>query len=194
MKQEIEIEFKNLVTKEEFELLTDTFSLHNSFISQTNYYFDTEALSLKDHGAALRIRVKKNTYTLTLKQPHDVGLFETHETLTKDEAMRIIDEGLIPNSTIASRIEALGISPSSLTYLGELTTSRAETEYEGGVLVLDHSHYLSCNDYELEYEVTDEAAGYTSFISLLETYCIPKRKTDNKIKRFFLQKQKEATQ
>jgi uncharacterized protein YjbK len=194
MKQEIEIEFKNLLTKEEFETLTNAFSLQQSFISQTNYYFDTHELSLKSHGAALRIRLKKDTYTLTLKQPHDIGLLETHETVTEEEAKRIIAGEDIPSGAITGRIKDLGVSPSALTYLGELTTSRAETSYEEGVLVLDHSHYLSCDDYELEYEVQDEERGHASFLSLLKTYHIPQRKTDNKIKRFFLQKQKKNSQ
>jgi uncharacterized protein YjbK len=189
--QEIEIEFKNLLTKEEFYHLTKTFSLEQSFVSQTNYYFDTSTLSLKNHGAALRIRLKKDTYTLTLKQPHDVGLLETHETLTKEEAQCIIAGGSIPNGAIATRISDLGVDTALLTYLGELTTSRAETKYEDGLLVLDHSHYLSCDDYELEYEVQDEERGHQSFLSFLKTHHIPERKTDNKIKRFFLQKQKE---
>ncbi|WP_368895813.1 CYTH domain-containing protein, partial [Priestia megaterium] len=44
MKQEIEIEFKNIVTKEEFDRLRSHFQLtEDQFVSQENHYFDTPA-------------------------------------------------------------------------------------------------------------------------------------------------------
>lgn len=71
-----------------------------------------------------------------------------------------------------------------MTHIGSLTTHRAEIEYKGGLLVLDHSEYLGVEDFELEYEVTDEAAGKRIFISLLEEKRIPMRPADKKIARF----------
>ena len=60
MKQEIEIEFKNIITQEEFKQLLYTFSIKDEdFITQENHYFDTETFSLKNNGCALRIRKKK---------------------------------------------------------------------------------------------------------------------------------------
>lgn len=60
MVQELEIEFKNLLTKEEFHRLADFFQLtEKDFAEQENYYFDTKYFALKKHGAALRIRKKR---------------------------------------------------------------------------------------------------------------------------------------
>lgn len=57
MAQEIEIEFKNLLTKNEFEKLTQAYQLDNEdFVLQENHYFDTKSFALKHKGAALRIR------------------------------------------------------------------------------------------------------------------------------------------
>lgn len=51
-----------------------------------NHYFETPNFSLKEAGSALRIRHKGETYTLTLKQPAEVGLLETHQVVTENEA------------------------------------------------------------------------------------------------------------
>ncbi|WP_371932069.1 CYTH domain-containing protein [Mesobacillus subterraneus] len=53
---------------------------------------------------------------------------------------------------------------------------------------MDHSYYLNTEDYELEYEVTDETEGYKIFSELLDELKIPLRATDNKIKRFYTAK------
>ncbi|MBD3110171.1 CYTH domain-containing protein [Bacillus sp. AGMB 02131] len=192
MHQEIEIEFKNLLTKTEFDKLCDSFSLKESdFILQENHYFDSENFSLKNKGCALRIRKKKNSYEMTLKQPAEEGLLETNETLSEDEAKAIIASNRIPEGQIAKIIrEELEVEPESVIYFGSLRTHRAETEYEGGLLVIDHSMYLNKEDYELEYEVSDFSAGQKIFLELLKTLNIPVRQTDNKIKRFYTAKYK----
>jgi len=190
MHQEIEIEFKNLLTKEEFHLLCDRFSLsEGDFIIQENHYFDSKDFALKNKGCALRIRKKKAHYEMTLKQPVEEGLLETNETISEDEAKSIIANNRIPKGAIAKIIhEELEIAPDSVIYFGSLSTRRAETEYEGGLLVIDHSMYLNKEDYELEYEVSNFSTGQKIFIELLKSLNIPTRQTDNKIKRFYTAK------
>src|SRR5699024_2293642 len=87
MSQEIEIEYKNLLTKQEFDYLLGHFPFPQNSQKQTNFYFETENFSLKENGAALRIREKDGHYRLTLKEPHPDGLLETHDPLTEAEAM-----------------------------------------------------------------------------------------------------------
>ncbi|WP_212685903.1 CYTH domain-containing protein, partial [Salmonella enterica] len=83
MAQEIEIEFKNLLTEEEYLKLLSNLPFPKYSQTQTNYYFETEDFSLKAHGSALRIREKNGNYTLTLKETHELGLLETHDALTE---------------------------------------------------------------------------------------------------------------
>src|SRR5690625_2716737 len=85
MAEEIEIEFKTLINEEDFERLRTKLPFFEKPIIQTNYYFDTIDYSLKRQPCALRIREKENNYTLTLKQPHQDGILETHDKLTKKE-------------------------------------------------------------------------------------------------------------
>ncbi len=58
--QEIEIEFKNILTKQEFDTLLQWFQIKSEqFQPQTNYYFDTEDYLLKKNESALRIKKKR---------------------------------------------------------------------------------------------------------------------------------------
>ncbi|MBH0347536.1 MULTISPECIES: CYTH domain-containing protein [Bacillus] len=191
MTQEIEIEFKNIVTEEEFNTLCKSFSIEG-FMKQVNHYFETPNFSLKEAGSALRIRHKGETYTLTLKQPAEVGLLETHQVITADEARLMMETNTIIQGAVVDQLHKLQIPVSALTYMGSLTTERAETLFEGGTLVFDHSFYYNHDDYEIEFEVQDEEAGKAAFIHLLKQHDIPIRHTNNKVKRFFLAKQNKA--
>lgn len=192
MSQEIEIEFKNLLTIEEFEKIKDIFTIkENDFIKQDNHYFDTPGFLLKEHGAALRIRKKKNKFIMTLKEPAEIGLLETHQNLTEDEAAEMLRTGKPLSGEIAQRLSKLGIDVDAITYFGTLSTYRAERPYQNGLLILDHSCYLSTEDYEIEYEVQDEEIGKAAFKQLLTKLDIPSRLTKNKVRRFYEQKVKE---
>ncbi len=186
MNQEIEIEFKNLLSKEEFQSLLTEYSLtQDHFTLQQNYYFDSAAFDLKKKGAALRIRHKKGTYMLTLKQPIENGILETHQVLTNDSARDMLSGDTIVQGEVRTIIERLNIKPSQIRYLGTLETNRAEINYLEGILVLDHSKYFDQEDYELEYEVKEFLKGQEDFFEFLKKKAIPKRSTENKIMRFF---------
>ncbi|WLR51599.1 CYTH domain-containing protein [Bacillus tianshenii] len=189
MSQEVEIEFKNLLTKEEFNLLYDRFQLtEEMFWEQANIYFDTPDFTLRDARCALRIRYKNNQYTLTLKEPHGDDLLETHQSLSEAEAAHMLEQGGCIPGDVSSRIEHLGLNPSAISNLGELRTKRTEIKQDDATIVFDHSFYLDTEDYELEMEVTNRKKGEKQFEELLMQYKIPKRDTPNKIRRFFSRK------
>ncbi|PEJ60801.1 CYTH domain-containing protein [Bacillus sp. AFS002410] len=187
MAKEIEIEFKNLLTKEEFENLKTFFQINESrFQPQTNFYFETPNFSIKEHGGALRIRKKSSTsYTLTLKIRQTVGHLEINQKISESEASNMLETSVLPDGEVKEYINEVKLDLNDLKLIGELTTNRVEFPYEDGLLVLDHSTYLNHEDYELEFEVTDENIGKQQFINLLMNHQIPERKTLNKIKRFF---------
>ncbi|ANB59502.1 CYTH domain-containing protein [Anoxybacteroides amylolyticum] len=189
MKQEVEIEFKNMLTKDEFLRMKQAFHIDDdAFLYQENHYFDTPMFSLKAKGAALRIRVKQNTCTLTLKQTIEEGVLETHEPLTTEEAQSLLTNSATFPLGIKTMLQSLGVVPDTLRYFGTLATHRAQIPYESGLLVLDHSLYLQTEDYEVEYETTDRVGGKAIFERLLTTMNIPIRPTKNKIKRFYAKK------
>ncbi|MGM0826865.1 MAG: CYTH domain-containing protein [Bacillota bacterium] len=192
MAQEIEIEFKNLVTEDEFTRLTSHFHVKDEdFSSQDNHYIDTSDYQLKGKQSALRIRERNGTYTLTLKTPLEEDLLETNQRLTKEESELLLHQGTFPEGEVKDVLNSLQIHTQSLHYFGTLTTSRAEIDYKDGLLVFDKSSYLQKVDYELEYEVKERKSGESIFLNLLEELNIPLRETDNKIKRFYLEKLKK---
>lgn len=189
MSETIEIEFKNLLTKVEYENLLKTFNVERKdIIKQSNHYFDTPDFALKNLGSALRIREKNNSFELTLKQPAAVGLLETTQHLSRIEFQAVIQQQIFPKGIVQERIKQLKIAFNKIVYFGSLTTKRSEFPYKEGLLVLDHSFYLNTEDYEIEYEVKDFQSGQLVFQELLKQYDIPIRKTQNKIARFYQQK------
>ncbi|MEH7381683.1 CYTH domain-containing protein [Bacillus sp. JJ1533] len=189
MSQELEIEFKNILTEHEYHRLLSGFSItEEKTVIQENFYFDTAEFSLKNLGAALRIREKKGTFTLTLKQPVERGLLETHQVLTTEEAKQMLNGGQMIEGEVSAILKTLTINPMEVMFFGSLKTKRAEVDYKDGLLVLDKSYYLNSSDFEVEYEVTDDVIGKEIFKELLDQYNIPLRKTDNKIRRFYNQK------
>ncbi|TMW74048.1 CYTH domain-containing protein [Alteribacter natronophilus] len=186
MNQEIEIEYKNLLDENEYSRLKDTFFTRDTPFSQTNHYFDTEDFLLKEHGSMLRIREKNSGYVLTLKQPHEKGLLETHQNLSENEADAAFNGSGIPEGDVLHHLnKSLNVEGRFLTYLGSLTTKRLETEMDEGLLVLDESTYLGVTDYELEFESSDEDRGRKAFQQLLREFSIKERHTMSKSHRFF---------
>ncbi|PYZ97735.1 CYTH domain-containing protein [Alteribacter lacisalsi] len=186
MNQEVEIEFKNLLNEEEYHRLRMAFFKNEEPFSQTNYYFDTKSYLLKDHGAMLRIREKAGSYILTLKQPIDTGLLETHQYLSDKEASTAFAGNGIPGGDVIEHLnKTVDLDRRDFRYLGSLTTERFERKIEGGLLVLDQSTYLDFTDYELEFECADETEGKKAFSSLLDLHKIAERETPSKSHRFF---------
>lgn len=186
MDQHIEIEYKNLLSKQDFERLVQFFKIEPSqFFTQQNHYFDTANFDLKSQATALRIREKNETFELTLKQPAVEGKLESNQNITKQEAEAFLTNNQFPSGAIQALIKQAGLNPLQFKCFGTLRTDRAEVSYRGGLIVLDHSYYAGTEDYELEYEVDDVQAGQKIFLELLKTLNIPQQKTENKVKRFY---------
>ncbi|MCM3616844.1 CYTH domain-containing protein [Sutcliffiella horikoshii] len=186
--QEIEIEFKNMLTFDEFTSLCSAFKVKSEdFFSQENHYFDTPTFALKDKGCALRVRKKGESFTLTLKQPAAEGLLETHQSVSEEEfvSMKEGHIGIIEGTISSILMAELGVDPSKTLYFGSLKTNRVELPYKNGLLVLDESNYMETSDFEVEFEVNNYAEGEKSFHELLTSYGIPLRETKNKIVRFY---------
>ena len=178
-----EIEFKNLLEKEEFDRLCIGFDLSSQdFRSQVNTYFDTIDFQLREAMMGFRLRVVGERNELTLKAPGENihTMIETTRYISANERDQILRSGSIH----ASIYEEFNQLPEALHAFGSIHTQRAEVPYQEGLLVLDHSAYLGQTDFEVEFEVNDLEKGQQSFLMLLETYQIPKRVTPKKIARF----------
>lgn len=186
MVKELEIEFRNLLTKEEYDTLIESFRVkEEDFFEQTNYYLDTANFGLEERHSALRIRQLETQYQLTLKTPEARGLMETTQILGEDQASAIISGANIPVGPVRDTLKELGINHEDLQVFGSLKTIRAEKDYKKGLLVFDKNFYGSISDFDLEYEVSDYDKGKEVFDKLLKEYQITNQPAKNKVARFY---------
>ena len=186
MTQQIEIEFKNMLTKEQYDQLLIAFHIQPEQIQhQANHYFDTADFQLKTLKSGLRIRQKGRYFECTLKEKSsEHAHLETTDRLTEQQAIAMLNGETFTAPSVQKRLEQLQINIRTLNVFGSLETNRVEIDYKGGTLVFDHSHYLQHDDYEVEYETNDVNIGYTIFQQFLREHHIPIQPADKKIARF----------
>ena len=89
-----EFTFKTLLSKKEYDKLSEMFKNEHSNL-QTNYYFDTTRFTLKASKIGLRVR-KRDKYELTLKRKKGYALQEINEELTEEQFNNFVETGIIP--------------------------------------------------------------------------------------------------
>lgn len=185
MTHQVEIEFKTLLTREEYQRVIAFYQLdHSAFHTQTNLYFDTLDHQLKQKKFGLRIRTMEDKAELTLKSPLKEGLLETTDILSLDEAADLREnQRILFTGAVADRLIQEQIDPAAVKPFAELTTRRAEFSVTEGLLALDESWYGQSHDYELELEVSEASSGKRAFLSLLDRLHISYRPAKNKIIR-----------
>ncbi|MGL5915860.1 MAG: CYTH domain-containing protein [Culicoidibacterales bacterium] len=186
MTTEHEIEFKNLLTREDFERLSQYFPLPTAH-EQTNTYFDTPDFKIKALGGALRIRSKGERYECTLKLPHESGdgLNEFTQQIPKAASQHSLEQ-LNTATHVLELLSQAGIAKETLIVLTSLKTFRRELAFQGGLLVFDESFYSDVHDFELEFEYHSFEQGQAIFQKLLADYEIPVLMAHSKIKRAML--------
>ena len=177
----LEIEFKTLLTKEEYHSLEDFFK-DQPPIRQTNHYIDTPDQAIRNHRMALRIRTLADRAELTLKVPQDAGHFEYNQALTFEQVETFLSKKKLPQGEIASFLTDLDIPLTSLDVWGSLETERREKRIPKGLLAFDRSRYNSIEDYELEMEV-DAASDETYFHEFLKEKQIEYKPAKSKVAR-----------
>ena len=184
---EIEKEFKNLLTKAQYEAIADDYqSVFTKDVTQTNSYYDYEGL-LQQHKMALRIRIVegKETGEITLKIPQSsLEVLEYTEVLPVDilNAYNHDKQFTLPTS-LQEALANKGVTLQTVNQTALLTTHRLEGALsENEWLVLDESHYNGKVDYEMEMEVRSLELGEPVFLGILEEYKIERRQAESKIK------------
>ena len=179
----LEIEYKTLLTKDEFNRLNSQLS-HVTPVTQTNYYFDSDNFDMKAHRMSLRIRTLPNRAEITLKIPKEVGNLEYNYDLSVADAKEIIKSGQFPEVDFLKLIEENGVKLSSLKNFGSLTTTRRETMTDIGLMALDSNQYADITDYELELEVENAEKGKKDFDNFLAQHDIDFKYAKSKVARF----------
>lgn len=163
MKPHFEIEYKTLITENQWQLLVKAFPEAQQ-IEQTNIYFDATP-SLQNQGIACRIRQIEDTFlfTLKVKDPSHPGIEEIEFPLPSCS---------LSNPKVQALFESRALPP--LQEIGRLHTTRYLVDLEKGFLCIDKNTYNHHLDFEVEYELKD---GFTEdqafFVDLLKSFGIP---------------------
>ena len=152
MHQNLEVELKTLLNREQFEELL-SFYLPHDFIKQENYYYRSN----HSEHYAYRIRVKEGQQLFTLKQHVDGGMMEYEKVFTGK---------LEDDPEITAILESYGEFPPH-ELLGKLTTYRYMVVTDKAELCFDINLYNGIMDYEVEYEVKKEHDHEAEFKKIL---------------------------
>lgn len=166
MEENLEIEFKILITKNIYEQIISDYKITSSY-QQTNYYLMHPILSKLKY--TLRIRQKNNQYELTLKQPQIRGNLETNLIIDKKTKDKIIKHELITNE-IFDLLKPYQLDSTMFITDHFLTTTRNEINTEYGLICIDYNQYNDLEDYELEYEITNYTLGKQYFLDFIKKY------------------------
>lgn len=187
MSQQLETEFKNMISRLEYQRLLDHFDRQaTDAIIQTNYYFDTPDFELREARIGLRLRLTDHYRHLTLKQPSGKNqMIEITDKLTHNEAQAVITDGAMPEApAIRAELAKHQLSLDNVSRFAAFETRRIETEIPNSTLVFDECHFDHYTDYELEMETTLEPAdGEQQFLDLLKQHHIPIRPSEKKMIR-----------
>ncbi len=180
MNTNLEIEYKTLLDKEEYDRILAYFK-DAIKIEQTNYYYQSKTDSNKK--VAARIRQIEDKFELTFKIKQDKGKLEVNFD--------------VPNNSIEhfQRVEIQAFLKqhnynSEWHYIGELHTTRHVVQDVYGEICIDHNQYLNIEDYEFEYEVNNayENLAFTRYLEILNQFSIKNIKAKAKFHRFVITK------
>ena len=148
----IENEFKVMLDENRYKMLLTLYPFETK--EQTNYYYDTDNLTMSEKRITVRVRELDRKYYLQLKLP-------TGTTHSRVELSKEINN--IPETISSMELEILaknqGIKFPDVKRLGALKTIRSVYKFQGGEVDLDKSEYFGKTDYEVEIEFTDETAA-----------------------------------
>lgn len=185
MSQNIEIEYKALLTKEQFIKIKTDLPFPPNPVRQTNYYFETAHFDLKNNNSALRIRKKDENYQLTLKQQQDEQILETHDSLNYSDFQAWTEGHPVFKQHTKQILQSINITENKLIYFGYLTTNRWQFFKNDVLYCLDESFYNNNVDYELEIEEESRHRAKSIFHKLVKTYHLEQAASIPKIQRFF---------
>lgn len=181
-KQNPDVEFKSLLTKEEYNFLINEFPNAKSDF-QTNHYFDTARFSLKALDASLRVR-ERNDFSLTYKRKKGYSIDVKTVDITKEDLEKMRETGICHIEEIAGDLQNVIKEQKIINFLS-LSTFRTFLPYKDGVLNIDRTEYCGIVDYEVEFSSKSYHQGKDTFVQLINEYGIKYKKSDKKIKRAF---------
>ncbi len=161
LRENTEIEYKCLVSENEYLRLLKYYEKRFEEIKQVNIYYTDLLQNLSNQEAILRQRLYDTTSVLGFK------IKVADKLLEYESAGATLD-----NPEFLEILAKYDIRPPFIK-IGELLTVRRLIDFENAELCLDENHYNDIVDYEIEYELKNQNADLSTFITLLKKVNIP---------------------
>ena len=171
MLSEVEIEYKYLISSEQFHKLSTVCEKKYTFLKrklQVNYYYDTNDNALSRSKITVRIRQSQNELQLQIKKQ----MAEKESVTVSEEYSDSIDE--LPHSMRIPDVQ------NKVSLKGNLITERTIYSFgENSIICFDMNMYLGICDYEVEIEVRpndrQEVSAVIDALGLKKTSVMSKR-------------------
>ncbi len=151
-----------MLTEEQYNAVKKLFDWDDT-IEQTNYYYDTDDLSLISQHITCRIRSIGGKMYFQMKLP-------TTESYSRIEVEEEYSGMLMSHLSGARLTKLCGVEAlPDVKLLGALTTVRSVKELDGAEIDLDMNTYSeTVTDYELEIEFTDEVTARAALADICD--------------------------
>ena len=180
-----EIEFKTLISESVFQELCKAYpeaTVHD----QTNVYYESEIVSLKSMGFAIRIRDIDGKHLFTMKQKAKQG-HQEYELYLEENSPEALNHPEL--TALFQKFHITG----PFTVMGSLHTIRRSVQLTYGELCLDENEYCGIKDYEIEFEIDVEhlEEAEQEFQTLMNRFQITYQQAEPKRTRCLKQINKE---
>jgi len=173
MSYQIEYEERNMLSKEEYEILFSYYSNFANPISLENYYFDTPLFEIRKSHSNLRVRkINNQAFEMTLKIKGENGDEEFTSSMSKDEFEDLRKTGCINQKEIISALAHKNISNSFVTLWGYVKVLRLEIKDEDSLIVIDHNCFGDIEDYNLEIESSSKELAKNKLMKICNNFKI----------------------
>lgn len=180
-----EIEYKTLISESLFHKLCAAYP-EAIVYDQTNVYYESESMSLKSMGFAIRIRDLDGKHLFTMKQKANQG-HQEYELYLDENTPQAFNHpelnALFQHFCIQGPFKAIG----------SLHTLRRSIRFSYGELCLDENEYCGIKDYEIEFEIdaAHPKEAEQEFNQLLDRFQITYMQAEAKRTRCLHQRKKE---
>ena len=155
-----EFESRVMLTTEEYlNIVSFYMKLYpeHHFLQNTNIYFDSDDLYLRQQHITLRVRIINDVKCeLTAKIKGDNGDQEITDTLSLKEMDTLLNDNVFPEGSVKKYLLTLSYPLSSYHQIVTLYNRRLEIQYDDHLLVIDKNTYSDIVDYNLEIETEND--------------------------------------
>lgn len=157
-----EFEARIMLKEDEYLNIVSYYMRHypnQHFLQNTNVYFDSEDLFLRNNHITLRVRIINDAKCeLTCKVKGNNGDLEINDDLTKKEKELLLNEGIFPEGEVKKHLLTLPYPLNRYQIIATLYNRRLEIPQDDHLLVIDKNTYCDVVDYNLEVETKEDIA------------------------------------